>query len=614
MATPQDSPPAKRRKLHASPPEEAAATASQDVLQGLARPISPPVSRRRSPAVQGSTAVLMPTGDFGDVAKQASPTAATTPTPDLKAEEHTNKSRDGQGEGVARYAPSPIQLTTIEDMAPHQNVDAVSLKDVLGDPMIKECWNFNYLFDLNFVMKQFDEDVRNLVKVKIVHGFWKSEDPNRIRLFETAEQHPNIELLPAYLPDAFGTHHSKMLILFRHDHSVQVVIHTANMIYRDWSNMTQAVWRSPLLPLLPATHGFNSADADPSADVHPIGGGERFKVDLIRYFKAYGKRLISLNTQLMAYDFSAVKAAFIGSAPSRRKPTDAQSSKQTSFGWLGLQETLSTIPVTLAGAKQTSSPHIVVQISSIATLGAAPNWLRNFQSVLGRSTRLASATQSGAYKFFSKSAKEHTPEPRFNIIFPTPEEIRTSLDGWASGGSIHMKLQSQQQQKQLEYLLPLFCHWKTPSESDPPARHGEALRGPAAPHIKTYIRYTDQTHKTIDWAMVTSANLSKQAWGDVVNKKDEIWIQSYEAGVVIWPALLAAEGAAEKTVMVPVFGRDMPCPEDVLDTDEEKNGMVVGFRMPYDLPLSPYKSEDQPWCATMQYPEPDWKGMSWGGY
>jgi tyrosyl-DNA phosphodiesterase-1 len=37
-------------------------------------------------------------------------------------------------------------------MPPHQNVDAVSLKDILGHPMIKECWNFNYLFDLDFVM------------------------------------------------------------------------------------------------------------------------------------------------------------------------------------------------------------------------------------------------------------------------------------------------------------------------------------------------------------------------------------------------------------------------------------------------------------------------------
>jgi tyrosyl-DNA phosphodiesterase-1 len=110
--------------------------------------------------------------------------------------------------------------------------------------------------------------------------------------------------------------------------------------------------------------------------------------------------------------------------------------------------------------------------------------------------------------------------------------------------------------------------------------------------------------------MVTSANLSKQAWGDVINKKDEIWIQSYEAGVVVWPSLFGDSD----TVMVPVFGKDMPVPEDAINEHGEKSRTVVGFRMPYDLPLSPYKADDKPWCATMQYGELDWKGKAWGGY
>jgi hypothetical protein len=49
---------------------------------------------------------------------------------------------------------------------------------------------------------------------------------------ETAERYPNVELHHAYIPDPFGTHHSKMLVLFRHDDTAQVVIHTANMIPR----------------------------------------------------------------------------------------------------------------------------------------------------------------------------------------------------------------------------------------------------------------------------------------------------------------------------------------------------------------------------------------------
>jgi tyrosyl-DNA phosphodiesterase-1 len=62
------------------------------------------------------------------------------------------------------------------------NQDTVSLKDILGDPLISECWEFNYLHDIDFLMKAFDEDVRDLVKVHVVHGFWKREDPNRLAL------------------------------------------------------------------------------------------------------------------------------------------------------------------------------------------------------------------------------------------------------------------------------------------------------------------------------------------------------------------------------------------------------------------------------------------------
>jgi tyrosyl-DNA phosphodiesterase-1 len=52
----------------------------------------------------------------------------------------------------ARFLPSPVQLTRIRDLPASSNVDTVRLTDILSDPLIKELWNFNYLFDLDFVM------------------------------------------------------------------------------------------------------------------------------------------------------------------------------------------------------------------------------------------------------------------------------------------------------------------------------------------------------------------------------------------------------------------------------------------------------------------------------
>lgn len=449
-----------------------------------------------------------------------------------------------------------------------------------------------------------------------------------------------------------------MMILFRHDDTAQVIIHTANMIERDWRNMTQAVWMSPVLPLISHDEHTPPLPSQTSTEHHNLGTGERFKIDLIRYLTAYEKRLRNLTEQLKIYDFSTIRAAFIGSVPSRQKPRAATPS-HTSYGWLGLEEILSSIPITSISSADSSS-HIIVQISSIATLGPTPAWLSHLQKVLARcaSEPLASSASTSSTSSSSGSISEQRKTavlPKHNIIFPTPEEIRTSLDGYLSGGSIHWKLQSDQQKKQLAYMKPFLCHWKhdtlSPTQPTTSQPRQQAHRGPAAPHIKTYIRFSDTTHKTIDWAMVTSANLSKQAWGDVVNKKDEIWIQSWEAGVVVWPALFANASTTStttttSTIMVPVFAKNMPDDSnnhnsnhtraEILDADPiQPNSLttttttnttmfhtnetqdvkvVVGFRMPYDLPLRPYTANETPWCATRGYQEKDWKGRSWRGY
>ena len=47
---------------------------------------------------------------------------------------------------------SPMQLNFVEELPASSNVDCISLGSILGDPMIKECWLFNYLFDMDFVM------------------------------------------------------------------------------------------------------------------------------------------------------------------------------------------------------------------------------------------------------------------------------------------------------------------------------------------------------------------------------------------------------------------------------------------------------------------------------
>ncbi|PGH30971.1 tyrosyl-DNA phosphodiesterase 1 [[Emmonsia] crescens] len=568
----------------------------------------------------------------------------------------------------SRDIPSPIQLTHIRDFpaSPDNNTDAVKLRDILGDPLIKECWQFNYMFDVDFLMSQFDEDVRNLVKVKIIHGSWKKESPNRIHIDEGCRRYPNVEPIVAYMPEPFGTHHSKMMILIRHDDQAQIVIHTANMIAGDWANMCQAVWRSPLLPMLPESESGHSA-----ATLNGFGTGNRFKRDLLAYLEVYGhKKTGPLVDQLEKYDFSAVRAGLIASVPSRQAIDELDSEKRTLWGWPALKDTIRQIPLNQGNYTEGKKPQIVIQISSVATLGQTDKWLKEtFFAALSPSP----SRPSGLFN------PKSNPQAKFSIIFPTPDEIRRSLNGYGSGGSIHMKLQSAAQRKQLEYLRQYLCRWAgdTSDGGNKPAKGSttssgqegpdikedsgsvekhttikktgrpirEAGRRRAAPHIKTYIRFSDADMATIDWAMVTSANLSLQAWGAAANGKKEIRICSWEIGVLVWPDLFIygkgdngdrirqggkGKGKAKETredddskgvrednnindqnpaVMTPCFRQDMP--EVTGNSNRSSTTRFVGLRMPYDLPLSPYTPQDQPWCATASYSEPDWLGQTW---
>lgn len=159
--------PAKRVRLSPDPAREDETIPSgvSTPLASLHRSITPP-SRARS-----------------------QPRAVPDPScPDLKSDKVESSETPLSGKRNLRIPPriisSPVQLTHIQDFPQQKgyNVDTVKLRDILGDPMVRECWQFNYLFDVDFLMSNFDEDVRGLVKVKVVHGSWERESANRLRV------------------------------------------------------------------------------------------------------------------------------------------------------------------------------------------------------------------------------------------------------------------------------------------------------------------------------------------------------------------------------------------------------------------------------------------------
>ncbi|CAK7205784.1 hypothetical protein SEUCBS139899_008563 [Sporothrix eucalyptigena] len=563
-------------------------------------------------------------------------TAAKRPwTFDSSSED--DKETNGGGDG-------PFELKSMSAPVTSANIDTLTIKDVFGDPHVIECWEFNFLHDLDFLMSAFDEGAKQRgIAVHVVHGFWKREDPRREHL-ETAvrqyaednsqgEGNTTITLHTAFMPEPFGTHHTKMAVLFRSDDTAQVVIHTANLIPHDWHNMTQAVWRSPLLPLIRE----DAKSKEESDDRNRFG--LRFKHDFFSYLRYYNQRrsvCTSLVEALERYDFAAIRAVLIGSVPGRHHipfPDDEDQGQRgttnkgqdrhptTHWGWLAMQRALQNVPLRPKSTPPAgiAASEIIVQISSIATLGANDTWLqKTLFAALSGGKVAGSSTGSPAKRLASfgplrqaqPPLQQQPPKPQFRIIFPTADEIRRSLEGYDSGSSIHAKIQSPQQQKQLVYMKPMLCHWANDAEGGaplPPANSspcvGDSRRRRAAPHVKTYIRYSNSDGAChIDWALVTSANLSKQAWGEARSAAGEMRIASYELGVLVWPDMLTGEPGA---AMQPVFGRD-----DFAEGESVAPTANVPLRIPYSLPVQRYGPHEIPWVTSLSHSEPDWRGVT----
>ena len=128
-------------------------------------------------------------------------------------------------------------------------------------------------------------------------------------------------------------------------------------------------------------------------------------------------------------------------------------------------------------------------------------------------------------------------------------------------------------------------------------RYGGALRGRTRvmPHIKSYCDYscTSEGDVKINYFLLTSANMSKQAWGTLQNvdsARPQIAIASYELGVLFfnttpeYPTLAHAASGVERAdqLLLPI---------------------------PYAIPPSRYRAMDDPWTTdgawVMQNPAPD---------
>lgn len=472
---------------------------------------------------------------------------------------HTSATASTAREGAhTGKIQSPVRLIKCNALPDEANHDCISLQDLIGAPDICEMWQFNFMIDMDFVMEHTHASIRHSVRANFVRQPSRDEG-DRTKLCKSITI-GNVVLHLEPMFAAYGTHHSKIMVIFFEDQTMQVVIHTANMIAFDWGNMTQGAWVSPRLERLDMTSKAKCKV------------GTQFGTDFKAYFAHYkNPKVKELAKALDKYDFSPVKAILVASAPGSYKPGFKQLGQ---WGVTRLQREISEISQHSCTSGNTK--YLVAQASSIATLGGAND------TYLGPILCEALDGNSILGKKFDYKSRP------LKLIFPTVKEVAGSLYGYQSGGSIHFKRETDAQRRQLDYLKPHLCTWTSE----------KAGRQKCAPHIKTYARVNDDDVQSLDYFLLTSANVSKQAWGTYSEKNGQ-YIQSWECGVLIHPGLFEKDSR-----LVPVYRQD--------SLEEGARTGDIPIRMPYDLQPIPYDfSQDQIWSPNDSYKEPDWLGNIW---
>ncbi|XP_075007403.1 tyrosyl-DNA phosphodiesterase 1 isoform X1 [Calonectris borealis] len=469
-----------------------------------------------------------------------------------KAEDYSEMPSEAQDTWDLLNGGNPFRffLTKVRGIKQSYNSGALHIKDILSPlfgTLISSA-QFNYCIDVEWLVRQYPQEFRKK-PLLIIHG---EKRESKAELLAQARPYENISFCQAKLDIAFGTHHTKMMLLL-YEEGLRVVIHTSNLIADDWHQKTQGIWLSPLYPRLPQGTTGSAGESETN-----------FKSDLISYLMAYNSPALKEWIDLIQeHDLSETRVYLLGSTPGRYQGSDKEK-----WGHLRLRKLLkehsSSIPA------QESWP-VVGQFSSIGSMGAdGSKWLcSEFQESLV-------AASSSVTNFLKCDVPVH-------LVYPTVNNVRQSLEGYPAGGSLPYSIQTAQ--KQL-WLHSYFHKWSAEISG----------RSHAMPHIKTYMRPSPDFQK-IAWFLVTSANLSKAAWGALEKNGTQLMIRSYELGVLFLPS---------------AFGLDKGYFHVRRKMLSESNDSATYFPVPYDLPPEQYGSKDQPWIWNIPYTNaPDTHGNMW---
>ncbi|XP_022191295.2 probable tyrosyl-DNA phosphodiesterase [Nilaparvata lugens] len=474
------------------------------------------------------------------VKSQASASSPSPSTSNINARASSNKQQEENYRRIVldrvntniadkwkKAAPYYVFLSAISDSKPtHKDDLSIQFPELL-DPRLgdlKSSLQINFMVELGWLLAQYCIMGHRGKPLTLVY----EEGDEYIK---NGMCPPFVNCVKVSCPSPFGKHHTKMMIMCYCDESLRVIVSTGNLVESDWDNRVQGMWISPRCPRLPE-------NADTGAGDSPTA----FKKDLLDYLSRYQKPELQVwIDQVRSTDFSSVNVFFVASVPGTHSGPDFNRWSQ------GKVASILKKHATIKPAPDAHKWPIIAQCSSLGSFGPQPtDWLAGqIRDSLSGGVNLSPLTK-----------------PSISVIYPSFDNVCQSYDSLLGGGCLPYMRRVHDKQPWLNKYL---CQWKSDHQH----------RTRSMPHIKTYCRVSP-CRKRIAWFFLTSANLSKAAWGNSRSPMKN-YTMSYEAGVMFIPKFLVKEDYFP------------------IKSDEGCDKEIPLFPMPYDLPLVPYKSTDVPW-------------------
>ena len=423
------------------------------------------------------------------------------------------------------------------------NRGALSFADVMaGSPL----WAVVSNFQINgHTFKKYCSPLLSVERLIIFHGCARSARDLR----SCAPNATIYDMTPKKLSFGFsnnwGCHHSKAFLIGFED-SLRVAIHTANIISCDINNKSQGIWMQDF--------PVKKAGAPATSD---------FEEQLVKYFLSLQKHAarmpqswtglgaafsddeqLTIAQALRKFDFSGAKARLVASTPGYHSGADLHS--------FGANRVAALLAKEGDAATQRPDDKIPCQFSSLSS-----------------PTKPLAVLKAAFHA--PKPLSPRPPEVGLSIVWPTAEEVRVSVEGYGAGGALPSA------QKNVDKVpREMLCRWTT----DGPSSDFVTARRRAMGHIKTWTRVSGDG-STVRWSVLTSANLSGGAWGNVRDGGRTLFIMHWELGVLVTPSIMGAP----------------------LRTTQGSEGAIVP--LPFACPPRPYAQGDVPFSWEARYEAPD---------